>query len=348
MDIEIKKHTLDLFADVKQMITSARHKVAVKANSEITLLYWNIGNRIRKDVLNEKRAEYGKQIVKKLAEELTIEYGKGWSLNQLRHCLRSAETFTKERIVYAVRRQLSWTHIRTLTYIENELKRRFYMEMCIVEHWGTRLLNDRIDSMLFERTAISKKPEELIQKELEQLREKNRMSEDLVFRSTYFLDFAGLSDSYSEKDLENAILAEIQRFIVELGSDFAFLSRQKRITIDNVDYYIDLLFYHRNLQRLVVIELKLGKFKPEHKGKMELYLRWLNKYEKREHENSPIGLILCSEGHSEHVELLMLEESSIKVAQYLTELPAKELLEKQLNKAIKRAKEMNRLKNENN
>ncbi len=341
MKIDIENSTSKLFSDIKQMIATARHKVAVKVNSEIILLYWNIGNRIRKDVLNESRAQYGKQIVKRLAEKLTIEYGKGWSENQLRHCLRNAETFSEDRILSALQRELNWTHIKTLSYIDNELKRQFYMEMCIIEHWDTRMLNERIGSMLFERTAISKKPDNLIKKELNQLSENKQLSDDLVFRSPYFFNFLGLADTYSEKDLENAILSEIQRFIIELGSDFAFLSRQKRITIDNVDYYIDLLFYHRNLQRLVVIDLKLDKFKPKHKGQMELYLRWLEKYEKKENEKTPIGLILCSEGSSEHVELLMLDESNIKVAQYLTELPPKNILEEQLNKAIKKAKQLN-------
>ncbi len=346
MNTDVENSTLKLFSDIRQMIATARHKVAVKVNREIILLYWNIGNRIRKDILSESRAQYGKQIVKKLAEKLTIEYGRGWSENQLRHCLRTAEVFSEEQILSAVQRELSWTHIKTLSYINNVLKRQFYMEMCIIEHWNTRLLNERIGSMLFERTAISKKPEEVIKKELKQLSENKKLSNDLVFRSPYFLDFLGLADTYSERDLENAILSEIQRFIIELGSDFAFLSRQKHITIDNEDYYIDLLFYHRSLRRLVVIDLKLDKFKPQHKGQMELYLRWLEKYEKRNNEESPIGLILCSEGSSEHVELLMLDESNIKVAQYLTELPPKNILEEQLNKAIRKAKQLNRLNDE--
>jgi len=338
MNTKIKNTASNLFADVKKMIVDAQHKVAVTANSGLVLLYWNVGNRIRKDILNENRAKYGKQIVKKLSAKLTIEYGRGWSENQLRHCLRTAEVFPEEQILSAVRRELNWTHIKTLTYIDNELKRQFYMEMCIIEHWDTRMLDDRIDSMLFERTAISKKPDKLIKDELKLLRESSKLSDDLIFRSPYFLDFLGLVDTYSEKDLETAILAEIQRFITELGSDFAFLSRQRRITIDNIDYYIDLLFYHRTLQCLIVIELKLGKFKPAHKGQMELYLRWLDKYEKRKYEKAPIGLILCSEGNSEHIELLMLEGSNIKVAQYLTELPPKEILKKQLIKAIAKAR----------
>ena len=204
-------------------------------------------------------------------------------------------------------------------FIEDPLARQFYMEMCRLEHWDTRTLNAKIDAQLYERTAISQKPEELIKQELAQLKEENHIQPDMVFRSSYFLNMLGLPEMFTEKDLESAIISQMQEFICEIGSDFAFLGRQKRITVDTVDYYIDLLFFHRSLRRLVAIDLKLGKFKPEHEGQMRLYLRYLDKNERREGEESPIGLILCSEGNTEHIEYLMLEENSpIKVAQYYT------------------------------
>lgn len=214
------------------------------------------------------------------------------------------------------------------------------MEMCRLEHWDTRTLDEKIDNQLYERTAISRKPEELIKKELETVKETNRLLPDLVFRSSYFLDMLGLPDLFSEKDLENAILTQIQSFIKELGTDFAFLDRQRRITVDAVDYYIDLLFFHRGLRRIIAIDLKLGKFKPEYEGQMLLYLRYLNKNDRQEGEESPIGLILCSEGNTEHIEYLMLDEDSpIKVAQYYTKLPDKKILSEKLQKAIAIAKE---------
>ena len=228
--------------------------------------------------------------------------------------------------------------MRILLRIEDDLKRRFYMEMCRLEKWGTRQLEERIDSMLYERTAISRKPDELIQLELRQVEQANAISEDFVFRDPYLLDFLDLKDTYSEKDLETAILIEIQRFIAEFGTDFAFLARQKRITIDGEDYKIDLLFFHRRLKRLVAIDLKLRKFKPQDKGQMELYLRWLEKHEMMEGENQPIGLILCSGKSDEHIELLMLEQGNIRVAQYLTELPPREVLQAKLHTAIAKAK----------
>jgi predicted nuclease of restriction endonuclease-like (RecB) superfamily len=214
------------------------------------------------------------------------------------------------------------------------------MQMCQYEHWSTRTLEDKIDSQLYERTAISRRPEEVIKQTLEDTAEKQILVPDLVFRSSYFLDALGLPNSFSEKDLESAILSQMQEFLNEMGTDFAFLARQKRITVDATDYYIDLLFYHRGLKRLVAIDLKLGKFKPEHEGQMRLYLRYLNQNERREGEESPIGLILCSEGNTEHIEYLLLEEDSpIKVAQYYTQLPDKKLLAEKLQRAIAIARE---------
>jgi predicted nuclease of restriction endonuclease-like (RecB) superfamily len=222
--------------------------------------------------------------------------------------------------------------------MEDTLKRDFYIEMCKLEKWSTRTLQERIQSMLFERTAISKKPEQTIKNDLSLLNKEQKLSADLVFKDPYVLDFLGLKDTYSEKDLESAIIAELQRFISELGSDFAFLARQKRITIDTTDYYIDLLFYHRRLKCLVAIDLKIGNFEASYKGQMELYLRYLEKYEQVEGENSPIGLILCSGKNAEHVELLQLDKSNIRLADYLTILPSQEVLKQKLHRAIELAR----------
>lgn len=345
-DVKINLESQELYNDVCQIIEVTRYRIATTANAEACLMNWNIGRRIKEDVLYNQRAAYGKEIVKKLALKLTERYGKGWSDRKLLHCIRSAYTFTEEEMVYAVRIQLTWTHLRSLMFIEDKFKRKFYLEMARIERWDTRTLDQKIDAMLYERTALSRKPEELIKQELQQIQENNSLSPDVVFKSSYFLDILGLTDVYSEKDLEDAILVNLQSFIKEMGNDFAFLDRQKRITIDSVDYKIDLLFFHRGLKRLVAIDLKLGKFKPEHEGQMLLYLRYLNKNERKEGEEGPIGLILCSEGNTEHIEYLMLEESDIKVAQYYTQLPDKKILSEKLNKAIAIAKESQIQKNE--
>ena len=230
--------------------------------------------------------------------------------------------------------ELSWSHLIELAGIEDATKRLFYRQMAISEKWGVRELRHQEDVMLYERTIITKQPQDVILKILEEHEEGSYLSPDLVFKNTYVLDFLGLQASFSESDLENAILSQLEKFILELGKGFAFLERQKRLSIDTTNYYLDLLFYHRKLNRLVAIDLKLGKFKPEHKAQMELYLRYLEKNEQQPHENKPIGLLLCSEGNTEHIELLMLGEEDIKVAQYLTELPDKQWFLDKLHKAM--------------
>ncbi|GAG99096.1 unnamed protein product, partial [marine sediment metagenome] len=249
-----------------------------------------------------------------------------------------AEVFSDMEIVVTLSRQLSWSHFVAILPLKDDLQRDFYAEMCRVERWSVRTLRKKIDGMLYERTAISKKPEELIEKDLAALREEDRLTPDLVFRDPYLLDFLGLKDTFSEKDLETAILREMENFILELGAGFSFVARQKRITVDNEDHYLDLLFFHRKLKRLIAIELKLGKFKAAYKGQMELYLRWLEKYEKEPGEETPLGLILCAGKASEHIELLELDKSGIKVAEYMTELPKRELLEQKLHKAVETAR----------
>ncbi len=339
-ELDITKGNLTvLVSEIKQLIEQSRNRVAVQVNSAATILYWNIGRRIRKEVLKGQRAEYGKRVLSELGKELTATFGRGWGEQQLRHCIRCAEVFTDERILYTLCTELSWSHIRQLMFIDDTLKRDFYTEMCRMEHWSVRQLGERIDSMLYERTAISRKPDETIAHDIELLRSEKQLTTDMALRDPLILDFLGLQDTYSEKDLESAILANLQSFIMELGSDFAFLARQKRITIDNVDYYMDLLFFHRKLRRLIVIELKLGRLKVEHKSQIELYLRWLDKHERGADENPPIGILLCAEKSDSLIELLELGKSGIHVAQYLTELPEKKVLEAQLAKSIQKAKE---------
>jgi len=248
--------------------------------------------------------------------------------------IRFAEVFPEDQIVSTLSTQLSWSHFVEIIPLKDELQRDFYAEMCRLERWSVRTLRQKISSMLFERTALSKKPAELAKQELSQLREEDKLTPDLVFRDPYFLDFLGLKDTYSEKDLETAILRELERFILELGVGFTFVARQKRITVDDEDYYLDLLFYHRKLRRLVAIDLKLGKFQAADKGQMELYLRWLEKYEQQPGEESPIGLVLCASKSEEHIELLQLGKSGIRIAAYMTELPPRNLLRKKLHEAI--------------
>lgn len=333
----------ELLNDIKALIEETKLNIALNINISTNIFAWKTGKRIKEEFLKSKKPEYNKNVINNLSKELTSIYGKGYSKTNLFNFLKVYEIFPTIEIFHTVSGKLSWSHLRHLIYIEDNLKREFYIEMSKLENWSTRTLQDRIKSMLYERTAISKKPEETIKGDLSLLKNEKKISPDLVFRDPYFLDFLGLSDTYSEKDLESAILVELQKFIIEMGNDFAFMARQKRLTIDHRDYYIDLLFFHRRLKCLIAIDLKLGEFEASYKGQMELYLRYLEKYEVLEGENTPIGLILCTGKNEEHIELMQLDKSNIKVAEYITKLPSNEYLKEKLHRAIEIAK--NKLNN---
>lgn len=327
--------SINLYSDICKLVEEARNHVANTANSTITLMYWKIGERINNDLLDGKRAQYGKKIVSELATQLQLNFGKrGFEEKNIRRMIQFAQVFPDEQIVVSLIRQLSWTHFIALIPLKDEIQREFYALMCQSERWNVKTLRQKIDGMLYERSLISGKPKELIKSELENMRQGIGFSPDLIFKSPYFLDFAGLKGMYSEKSLEDSLINSLEQFILELGSGFAFVERQKRMIIDNEDFYLDLLFYHRKLKRLIAIELKLGKFKAAYKGQMELYLRWLDKHEKQADEDTPLGLILCAEGGHEQIELLQLDKSGIKVAEYLTELPNRAMLKEKLHKEL--------------
>ena len=327
-----------LFDDIKSLIEQTKQNVSLKVNSALTVMYWHIGCKINQNIIKNSRAEYGKEIVNALSTQLMQEFGSSFSKRNLFHMIKFYKVFSDEKIVYALSTQLTWTHIRSLIAIEDELKRTFYIEMLKLEKWSTRTLKDRIDSQLYERTVLSQKPDELISYELDKIKN-GEVTPDILLKDPYVLDFLDLNDRYLEKDLEDSILREMEQFILELGVGFSFIARQKVLQIDDEDFKIDLLFYNRKLKRLVAIELKIGKFKASYKGQMELYLKWLEKYEKEEGENSPLGIILCADKKSEQIGLLELDKSNIHVAQYLTVLPSKEKLEAKLHQALLNAQE---------
>ena len=328
-----------LIAEIRRLIDDARRRAAAAVNAELTLLYWHVGRRIHQDILGAKRADYGAAIVATLSRQLTSEYGKGWGERHLRNCLRFAEVFADEAIVHTLCAELSWSHLRVIAALDDPIKRDFYTELCRLERWSVRQLQERMQSLLFERSAISKKPEETIRHDLQVLRQEQRPSPELLLKDPYVLDFLGLSDRYLEKDLEDAILREIEQFLLELGAGFTFVARQKRVQIDNDDFYIDLLLYNRKLKRLVAIELKVGEFRAQYKGQMELYLRWLAKHEQEQDENPPLGIILCTGKQQEQIELLELGKSGIHVAEYLTVLPPRETLQAKLHQSIANARQ---------
>lgn len=328
-----------LLTELRQLIQAARERVAVAVNAELTMLYWHIGARLRKEALQEQRAEYGQQVVETIAAGLTSEFGSGFGRRNLFRMIRFAEQFPEEEIVSTLSAQLSWSHILEILIVKDDLGRKFYAEMCRLERWSVRTLRDKINGMLYERTAISKKPEETIRQELAALTDVDRLTPDMAFRDPYLLDFLGLADTFSEKELSEAILREIERFLLEMGRYFTFVARKRRIVVDGEDHEIDLLLYHRALRRLVVVELKIGKLQAAHKGQTELYLRWLDRHERLPGEEEPLGLILCTEAGPEQVALLSLHEGSIRVAEYLTVLPSRDVLERELFEAIRRGRE---------
>ena len=335
---EIAPLTSDaLVSELRSLIEQTRARVAQQVTSEQVLLYWRIGQRLREEVLGGERAEYGEQVVTEVARELTAAFGRGFSRSNLYYMMKFADVFPDPRFVHA-RGELSWTHLRELIAIDDPLRRQFYTELCRVERWSTRTLKDKMNGMLFERSAIARQPDAVIAQTLGALGEEGKMTPDLVFRDPYVLDFLKLPRDFAESELEAAILRELEAFLLELGTGFSFVARQKRMSIGPDDFYLDLLFFHRPLRALVAIELKLGRFDARDKGQMELYLRWLDRHERQPHENAPLGLILCTDKNEEQVELLELDQGSVRVASYLTELPPRELLERKLLESIDRAR----------
>ena len=338
--IQKNSNLMPLVDDLRKIINQTRNRVAVNVNAELTLMYWHIGERINREVLGNERAEYGKQIVAQVARQLQEEFGtKGFDVKSIRRMMQFAARIPDFQIVAQLATQLSWSHFMEVIPLKDDLQREFYLTLAASEKWGRNQLRKEIDGMLYERTAIATKPDELIKQELTELRENNVLTPDLVFKSPYFLEFTGLKGMYSEKSLEDSLVAHLEQFILELGNGFTFVERQKRMIIDGEDFYLDLLFYHRRLHRLIAIDLKLGKFKAQYKGQMELYLRWLEAHEMEPGEEQPLGLLLCTEGGDEQIELLQLDKSGIKVAQYMTELPSKELLQRQLHKGLEAARQ---------
>lgn len=333
----IDKTSKNLLKEIRTLIDQAKGRTVSMINNEIVLLNWNIGKRIKTEIIQNERADYGDQIVATLSQQLIHDFGKGFTRSSLFRMIQFYECFPDEEIVATLSRQFGWSHFVELIPITDPVKREFYAEICRLERWSVRTLRDRIQGMLFERTQISKKPDLTIRNELDQLRKTGAISKDLALRDPYILEFLELEDTYSERDLESAILHKLEKFLLELGGDFSFIARQKRLTISGEDFYLDLLFFHRGMKRLVVVELKLGKFKAAYKGQMELYLRWLDKHERKEGEESPLGIILCAEKDHEQIELLELNETDIHVAQYITK-PLEKMLKKELHLAIESAR----------
>jgi predicted nuclease of restriction endonuclease-like (RecB) superfamily len=331
--MEVKKKSVaiidvDLVNELSQLIEQSKNQVAVQANSAVTVLFWQVGNRINQNILQNKRAEYGKQIVPTVSAQLEKKYGRNFTEKNVRRMIRFAEQFTDFQIVVKLSRELSWSHFVELLPLKTIESKLFYAQNASENLFGIRELRRQIALKAFERANIADA----------QIVQSSQIPFN-TFKDPYILDLLGLQNTYLEKDLEDAILGELETFILELGKGFAFVERQKRMIIDGEDFYLDLLFYHRKLKRLVAVELKLGRFQAKHKGQLELYLKWLDKYEKQEGENTPIGLILCAESSREQIELLEMHKDGIMVAEYWTDLPPKKQFEEKIHLLLAEAKE---------
>lgn len=321
-----------LHAELRALIAASRQRLAIAVNAELTRLYWTVGQRLAREVLGGERAQYGGQTMVRLGQRLAEEFGRGFETKNLRRMVQFAQAFPDAEKVASLMRQLSWTHFLQLIPVKTEPARWFYAQQCMDARWSVRELHRQIERKAYERSEIAHAQSGTQPSSTD-------TAPAQVFKDPYFLDFLGLRQGHDEADLEAAILRQLEAFILELGRGFAFVERQKRMVIDGEDFYLDLLFFHRRLRRLVAIELKLGRFKAAHKGRMELYLQWLDKYERQPGEEAPIGLILCAESSREQVELLQMHKDGITVAEYWTELPPKAELERQLHTALLEARE---------
>ncbi|MGB3733278.1 PDDEXK nuclease domain-containing protein [Microbacterium sp.] len=316
-----------LIERVSQLIEQTRTTVAIQANAALTLLNWHIGRMIDVEVLKESRADYGRQIVATLSQQLTQRFGRGFDRTNLTRMVRFAQAFPDLDIVASLARRLSWSHFLALLPVRPEA-RDFYTKQATTMQLSVRALRELIGRQGYERNEIA-----------------NTQDPDGAvvpldsFRDPYFLDFLGLNDAYTESDLEDAIIRDLEPFLLEVGDGWAFVARQKRMPVGDDDFFLDLLFFSRPLRRLIAVELKISKFKPSFKGQMDLYLKWLDKYERREGENTPIGLILCTEASREQIELLELNKDGIVVAEYWTTLPPKAELEARITAIYRDAQE---------
>ena len=318
----------DLFVDISAIIENRKGRAAATVNSEMTLMFWEIGHYINFVLLGNERATYGKQIVSTLSKQLEESYGKSFTLQNLRRMMRFAQKMTDKEIVSIVSKQLTWSHVVELVPLENSEAQLFYAEDVANRKLSVKELRNQISRKAFERREIANS----------QLTSESRVPFN-VFKDPYLLDILGLKDTHLEKDLERAILTDLESFILEAGHGFTFVERQKRMIMDGEDYTLDLLFFHRQLRRLVAIELKLGKFQPQYKGQMEFYLRWLNKFERAEHEEQPIGIILCTTASREQVELMEMDKVGIAVSEYWTQMPQKEEFERKISEIYSEAQE---------
>lgn len=332
-----------IYVEVRNIIECTRDNVYKSINFNMVLAYWNIGKIIvEEEQKGSNRAEYGTFLIKTLSERLTCEFGKGFTQSNLRYMRQFYIAFP---IRHALRDELSWTHYRLLLKVEKEDARSFYLIETAKNRWSTRELERQINSLLYERLALSKDPDEI--KKLSTQGNLIKTSKDLI-KDPYVLEFLGIKQqqNFFEKDLEDLLISRLQEFLLELGAGFAFVERQKRITVDGDHYYIDLVFYNYILKCFVLIDLKLGKLIHQDIGQIDFYVRYFEKEEKQPGDNPTIGLILCSNKNEAMVKYTLLNESkTLFASKYKLYLPSEEELKKELTRERELIEQEKRLAN---
>ena len=316
------------YNEIKNILNIARNKVYKTANFVMVEAYWNIGKSIIEEQGGNEKAEYGAGLIKELSKQMTQDFGKGFTVTNLKYMRQFYLMFPNS---HALRDELSWTHYRLLIKVENDNARDFYMQEAAKSQWSTRQLERQINSFFYER-LLSSKNKKQVADEIQTL-EPAKKPEDII-RDPYVLEFLGLSsnDDFYESDLEQALITHLQRFLLELGRGFSFVARQKRITFDGRHFRIDLVFYNYVLKCFVLIDLKVGDLTHQDLGQMQMYVHYYERELMNEGDNPPIGIVLCADKSESVVKYTLPEkETQIFASKYKLYLPSEEELLRELN-----------------
>jgi len=324
------------FDEVVNIIHKARFNAIKSVNTELVKLYWSIGEYISGKIAS---AEWGDAVVDQLADYIQTNHPefKGFNRRGLYRMRQFYETYRRDKIVSPLVTQISWTnHLLILSKTKTQGEKEFYIRLAIGEGYSKRELERQINSGYYERAMISSK-------KAPALMTQTHKDITAVFKDTYILDFLNLPESHSEKELQKSIVSNLKDFIIEFGKDFAFIGQEYRIQVGNNDYFIDLLFFHRGLKCLVMVELKIDDFKPEYLGKMNFYLEALDRDVRKEEENPSVGIILCKSKDDEVVEYALSRHlSPTLVAEYKTKLIPKKILQRKLRELFLLEEEVER------
>ena len=319
-----------IYKEIKSILEQARNKVYKVANSTMVEAYWNIGRVIVEKQGGSNKAEYGTALIKNLSKKMTKEFGKGFTVANLKNMRQFYLIFQKS---YALRSELTWTHYRLLMRVENENARNFYIEECIKSNWSTRQLERQITTLFYER-LLSSKDKEKVSKEIYKLEPQIKKAEDII-KDPYVLEFLGLPENtnFLEKNLEQALIDHLQKFLLELGRGFSFVARQKRITFDGRHFYIDLVFYNYLLKCFVLIDLKVGDLTHQDLEQMQMYVHYFEEEMMNEGDNPPIGIVLCADKSDSIVKYtLSKNETQVFASKYKAYLPSEEELLSEIEK----------------